>query len=248
MLNLIVLFLQYDQKKYPYSFFYLEKYLKQLKNCNIKNIIIDNKFTDNDFYEKLSQHAIKIKGDNSHWEFSGWDAGIKYLKDHDIEYDVVLFVNDSFQNPAHNSVLSVINDNRIEECHKEKSFSGGRGGLEEFNFILDNYNVSTWNRSCCFLMSKYILDRIDSICYADENFINKCIEKEITYPYFKKNAPVNKALQNRVINWLSNSWHSSFKFEDNWYLFRMKTLAFFNELLLTAKLKKLGFNIIRIEK
>jgi hypothetical protein len=248
MINLIVLFLQYDQIKYPQSFFYLEKYLKQLKNCNIKKIIIDNKIVSTDNIEKLSGNIIKISGDNSLWEFSGWDKGIKYLKDNNIEYDVVLFVNDSFQNPAHNAVLSVINDNRIAECHKEKSFSGGRGGLKEFNFILDNYDVSTWNRSCYFLMSKYIIDRMDSICCADKNFIDKCIEKKATYPYFKKDAPVNENLQNRVINWLSDYWHSSFKFEDNWDLFRMKTLAFFNELLLTAKLKELGFNIIRIEK
>ena len=67
-MKLLVLFVQYDFNKYPYSFVYLAKYLSILKNIELKVIIINNKCDGKEYY---GNQLTYIDGDNTLWEFSG---------------------------------------------------------------------------------------------------------------------------------------------------------------------------------
>ena len=59
---------------------------------------------------------------------------------------------------------------------------------------------------------------------------------------FLPDAPINKTYQRGVVEWLTERWHSRFEINhDTWGLFKTKTAAIFNEALLTAKFKELGY-------
>jgi hypothetical protein len=59
---------------------------------------------------------------------------------------------------------------------------------------------------------------------------------------YQENAPINKPYQRWIVEWLTEKWHSRFEINQNtWDLFTLKAAAIFNESLLTAKLKELGY-------
>lgn len=59
---------------------------------------------------------------------------------------------------------------------------------------------------------------------------------------FQDRAPLNKTYQRWIIEWLTERWHSRFEINQNtWPLFKTKATAIFNESLLTAKFKELGY-------
>lgn len=59
---------------------------------------------------------------------------------------------------------------------------------------------------------------------------------------YRDKAPLNKTYQRWIIEWLTERWHSRFEIkQDTWQLFTTKAAAIFNEALLTAKFKELGY-------
>lgn len=241
MINLVVLYLQYDTNKYKDSFVKLQEYLSVL-DCNKQIVVIDNKFESD--YFRWNKGIVEINGDNSGWEFSGWDKGLSYLKETNIQYDAILFVNDSFLNPgAGGSPDLIINNEQLNSCIENNAFISNTVSQAHVKLELNGIDVSTWSRSHCFILSKPMIDYLGHIQSYDINFLNKCIKEEKHHRYFKTDAPLNESLKTLIINWLSGYWHSAFVIEENWELFRMKTLAFFNEITLSARIKEMQNNI-----
>lgn len=59
---------------------------------------------------------------------------------------------------------------------------------------------------------------------------------------YQENAPINRTYQRGIVEWLTEKWHSRFEINhDTWELFKTKSTAIFNESLLTAKLRELGY-------
>jgi len=59
---------------------------------------------------------------------------------------------------------------------------------------------------------------------------------------YQEHAPINKNYQRWIVEWLTERWHSRFEINQNtWELFKTKAAAIFNESLLTAKFRELGY-------
>ena len=59
---------------------------------------------------------------------------------------------------------------------------------------------------------------------------------------YQEKAPINKTYQRGIVEWLTEKWHSRFEInQDTWGLFKTKAAAIFNESLLTAKFRELGY-------
>lgn len=234
MTKIAVLFLTYGDK-YPNSFERLQEYLKKL-NCNKTIFIIDNKIEES-YEEQISENIIKINGNNKAWEFSGWDEGLKYLRENKIydNYDAFLFVNDSFEAPGAGKIENIINDGCLHECIINNKPIMSLVTTPHYHFELNSKDVSQWYRSNCFMFSKKVVDYLKNIQSYDINFLNRCIPDK-PGKYFYSDAPLNINLKNMIPAWLSGWWHSAFKLEDDWNLYRMKTLAFMNELMLSRRI------------
>ena len=232
-MKLLVLFVQYDFNKYPYSFVYLAKYLSILKNIELKVIIINNKCDGKEYY---GNQLTYIDGDNTLWEFSGWQKGLEYAKENNIEYDAVLFANDAFIAPGgFTTPDSIINNTNVETCIKDNLMVGSLCGKKKDKFRINNKLVSTYFRTHLFLMSKNLINKLGNLWSFDLNFINQCTEQDETGLYFKSKCPLNKSLKNYISTILNNVWHSNHRKD----LFKMKILAYVNEMMLTQRVREL---------
>jgi hypothetical protein len=249
-IKVVLVYMQYDNVKYEHAF---ERIKAQMFLANIKpefTIIVDNKKESNyvgrlQYEYSTRTNSVVIGNNNVGWEFGAFDKGLQYLKDYDIDYDVVLFCNDSWENPgAGGGIELVLNTDNVTKCYEENKFIANTVCQPDTVYTLNKIDVSTWCRSHCFMLSKSMLEGLGNrICTYDKSFIDKCINKEISRPYFKYDAPMSDTLKNLVTSWLSGFWHTAFVLDDNWELFRMKSLAFFNEITLSARTRELEKNL-----
>lgn len=261
-MKVIALFLQYDTEKYPCALHYFKKYLNGINNAEIQIITIDNSL-ENEHFEQVAENEIKINGDNSLWEFSGWQAGLKYIYDNKIDYDVVIFANDSFLAPAggNTDLSGLINDEAIENAYKQNAMVGQFVSIGE-GISINGIYIYNYARTHCFLLNRKIVEKIRCLPTVDYDFLNKCISEKpdissfkfeniekliidgsLEKLYFKADAPLSKNFMKFIIEHLTQRWHSKMNVFENWELFRGKILAYLNEMLLTAKVREL----IRIE-
>ncbi|MFX0195937.1 MAG: hypothetical protein ACFFCW_07430 [Candidatus Hodarchaeota archaeon] len=185
--NLAILYVEYDQEKYKDSFVLLQKYLEKIKFCNKIFFIVDNR-NEGDYIVKITKNMYKVGGDNSNREFSGWQKGLDILNSININYHLILFVNEAFLAPGKsyledyasiflllksllfNSVIGRI------DSHRDKLYALG-------------YDVSQWVCTNCFFVPKKMIDRIDNICTIDKGKINDFIEES-----FSRDILVTKTL------------------------------------------------------
>jgi len=244
--KLVVLFAQYGNEQYPDAHKDLDNFLKDI-NCSKQKIIIDNK-TACDYDYVFPNGNIYIQGDNSAWEFSAWDKGLKYVKDLNVEYDAILFVNSSFMNSRIKGIggnpKTVINNESIRLCIEDNKAIFPWLTTGDKYFKLDNNDVSSWYRTNCFLLNKNHINVLQFIQTYDIIYLDKFINKEISDNYFKADAPMNKILKDFIIWRLTESWHNPIDIKESWSLFKMKTLGYFNEFGLTARLRNCKINVI----
>jgi hypothetical protein len=243
-MKIIVLFLQYDAEKYPCALHYFKKYLNLLNNCEITIITIDNKI-EMEYFKQISGNEIIINGDNTLWEFSGWQKGLEYIYKNNIEYDGVIFVNDAFLAPAGggSDLSNIINDLAIKKCISKNMMVGQLAG-ENTNEFIGKIFISNYFRTHCFMLSKKIIETIQVIPTIDKTFLDMCINTKPSKKIFKKDSPLSRNLEKILILHITKWWHSKINIQNNWDLFRMKVLAILNEMLLTAKIR--GY-LIKIE-
>jgi len=106
--NLAVVHLQYDYSKYPDSFAYIVGQLNKL-SCKKKYFIINNKRIKKK--NEIFDNVYILPGDNSNWEFSGWQKGLDYIRKN-IDCDLILFTNDSLN--SHHNNYRMLESKRLE--------------------------------------------------------------------------------------------------------------------------------------
>lgn len=251
-INLAVLFLEYGNK-YKGTFANVKKIIDGIKHCTATFIIIDN-MNGNIDPANISDNIYKISGMNTEWEFSGWQKGIEALAPLKIDFDAVLFVNDSCFNYGNN----LINKRKLRSLFDISINTNsiiGKIDICKKNNRLFKYNVSTWLRTNCFIVPKNILNKIDNFVAISEKELDSIID--LHYPQeldkdplnisllFKNSSPLNDNCKNYLIEWIFLKWHNKFIINEiKWNFYRKKVCAIINEFLFTAKCQEKGIRII----
>ena len=211
-MKLVILFLQY-KNRYPKAFENLKKYLEKL-NCEKKIIVIDNSI---DNVLPNSYEFSLIAGDNTEGEFSGWDRGLKYIKDEKIKYDMILFVNDSFMNRGiGGSPSTIISQKNLIKCSQGKAIQN----IIEDNagFVITDNKINVRGRSHCFMLPKSIVERLkkittikkdDKVLINDKlrNHLEAALEiKDAEDKGVKKLALLNEMSLSQRINDIEDDW------------------------------------------
>ncbi len=95
--QVIVLFLIYGDKFEKSGLGYLELIVRRMFPATVIDIVvIDNSLPES--YVKHCDGYVRIGGNNTLWEFSGWDRGLDYIKENIScsRYAHVFFANDTF--------------------------------------------------------------------------------------------------------------------------------------------------------
>jgi hypothetical protein len=239
-MKLAVLFLEYDQGKYSNSFDVLRSYLDGLKNIDIVYYIIDNS-REGGYCVNVSDGIFRIGGDNSSWEFSGWQKGIGFLKENGISYDVVLFVNDAFLAYGWTMLEKAV-ELDLPKIALEKQSVIGHIDTKEIPMRAMGHDVSSWICSNAFFVPKRALEKMDSLVSVDNEKLNSILDEEyVEGCVFRTDAPLDESYKSMVVKWLTEDWHSKIEINnETWCYFRKKVQAMVNESLLTAKIRKNG--------
>lgn len=237
-LKIAAVYLQYDRNKYPYSFQYVSGLLNKI-NCDIEYVCVDN-YNQEDFLEVHGNVHI-LSGDNTNWEFSGWQKGLNYVREN-IDCNVILFANDSLRSYKYKMLEMPYLEEMLEYSIKQNLLTGKIDSTGQGDFSFLGYNLSTWVCSNVFAGPNKIFEDcgIDSSYLFDIDSIIEDVDK------FLNNDQLGMDLRNHIYNWLSHCWHSKFDVRKDLQLFKNKTKAILNEKLLTAKIIKSGYNVLNI--
>lgn len=251
--KLQVLFLTYGDK-YSESFDILYTYLKKLNEyCDITINTIDNKMDS--FSLQFKNAHIELIGDNSAYEFSGWDRGIKYLKQSKVDYDVCLFVNDSFVTNSYFQNKELLSIDTINKCMQNNALVGKIDRLDrldeykDLEYTINNKDVTSWVRTNLFYMTKPIIEQLGQLTTYNKNKLNDYMSENYKGAPFLKCANISIFLQCQMIKYFTKFWHSVIPInEENWNTWKFKVLGMLNEKMLTYRVKELGFEVIDYEE
>lgn len=235
-LKVAIVYLQYDSNKYADSIPYVFGNLNKI-NSEKTYIIVDNKNCKKN--TEIFENVHILGGDNTNWEFSGWQKGLNYVKKN-INCDVVLFLNDSLRSYWRPLLEEKELDSMMLFCLNKNSLCGKIDSVNKSsNLSFLGYNTNSWICSNAFFGGVDVFNKInvDNTALFDIDKIVINIEKFLDCP------DLSLALREHIYSWLSRSWHSKFNPKENVELFKNKTKAILNEKLLTAKAKEKGIRI-----
>jgi hypothetical protein len=243
--KLAVLYVEYYPERFPKAFEKLQSYLKKIDYTEITYFRINNRDKIGSDVQK-QKDIYYVKGNNREREFSGWQRGLDFIMKSNYRYDIVLFVNEAFEasGPSYlidhagikillksfylNSVIG-----RIDTHFKETTLLG--------------YNIRSWICTNCFFVPFRAIEKIQNIISIDTIGLNQFMDEKfpVSGDFLKEDSPMNKIFKVFIVDWLTNSWHSKFvPDEKSWELFRQKTKAIFNEVLLTARFREMKISVV----
>lgn len=250
-IKLQVLFLTYGDK-YREAFDILQIYLEDLnKYCDINTVIIDNKEVGYKPSKLVNYFKTFIMGgNNTEFEFSGWDIGINYLKQAKSDYDVCLFINDSYVVNEYQQNKKLLSINTIKGCLDNNALVGKcdrldwRDEFRNHRYEIDGQDVKMWIRTNLFYMTKEIVDKLDSLVTYTMKDLNKFVSEEYRGRVFLHIADISINLQLQMIAYITKYWHSAIEIcAETWDIWKMKLLGMMNEKFVFVKVKKLGYSI-----
>jgi hypothetical protein len=234
--KIAIIYLQYDKDKYPYSFPYVFGHLNKL-SYDKQYFLIDNK-VESGGVQKFD-NVFVLPGDNSNWEFSGWQKGLDYVKNN-IDCDLVLFLNDSLTSYRDHKMLEL---NMLEEI-LDHSFSNsifcGRLDMVEHEMYFMDYDVRSWICTNCFAAPRSLFENVD----IDNSHLFEVEDIAKSLDFFMSSDKLNKGLKTHIYNWLTYQWHGRFDINSDIQLFKNKTKAILNEKLLTVKIRENNISIL----
>ena len=249
--TLAVLYLSYSDKKD----WNMDRPAKELKKIvqriktNTYIVYINNAIQKPAPAKKISQNEHIISGDNKHWEFSGWQKGINFLKQQKLKYDVLLLANDTFLD---DSFLHrrLINNAAVSCAIKHNAMIGSRNRLPINSQVL-GASMCPYARTHIFLMAKVIADNLLSFVRLGFGQQERFFSREYTSPkqFFRKDAPITNELKEYIFNYLTKNWKRKVPYTKEYYKFyKDKAMAILNSMMLSYHTMEMYYPLIDFKK
>ncbi len=244
-LRIATLLLRHGTQRYPDATGRLESVLaSSLAGAERRTVVIDNALPPDTPPQKIDGRTVLIPGDNSSWEFSGWDAGLRFLGEEALrEHDFIHFVTDAFQQPGAEFVPRL--DTTVLEALRFGPAVAGHIDFYNETPVLAGRPVPCWIRSSYFFLRPAELRALGSLV----TFPNRdgIFSGDARKP-FQEGGPVDDLLAGYITGWLTGEgtgqgvqWHSRFDLDAATLVrFEEKARAILNELSLSARLRELG--------
>lgn len=199
---IFVLFFGFKQNKFKEIKILINRICKNLfNNFKVDFYIIEN---NSKKYDKIKhKYSNVLLGDNSCFDFSGWDSALEQLKNKRKlkKYDFICFANDTFINRNYTSGLFLKNFNK-KKLPKIDKFSA-IGFLDDFpkTTYINYLPCKIWIRSNFFFLSKEIIKKIKFLTFPIKNkyLFNSSIKN------FFKNEKLSENWIAYMSSWLFNS-------------------------------------------
>jgi hypothetical protein len=247
-MRVLVLLVRYGSGKYGDALLDLDRiYQRYAPGVTRMTFVIDNALPG-DLTKNLADNIVLMGGDNTQWEFSGWQRAIDAVDDEITGYDVIHFVTSAFR--THYTAYLDRFSERIVEAVAERPIATGHIDYYPYPIRLGTYVSRHWIRSSFWLINTVELLRLRGlITIADDRGL---FSTQGDWP-FAEGALLSRGYQELIHRWLTSSqgtgqsveWHSRFDLSDETRtLFQDKSIAIMNEHLLSIRLRAQGTHLL----
>lgn len=220
-------------------------------------LIVDNSVTHSAVQQTATDRWM-LSGENSIWEFSGWDCGYEFIRE---QFglgagDVILFANDTF----HRRAYSLGGTSYLDEFDAKLVL--GRDLTREVVGYLDDFpqevflmgiHYDSWIRSNIFMIPAEITERLYPLAFplqSEEIFSGDM------YKFWGRTDKISENWKAYISSWLFGvenpdfpeyrlHWHKAQPVNpDNWEFFKTKARCILSEHYLAARLHHWGIPII----
>ena len=220
---------------------FINEYCLPLKTCQKRLIVIEN--ADEIMPVKQRNDWIyEIGGDNSVYEFSGWQKAIESEPAQNFRPDVYLFVNSSLYTHKFYS-MPIVTDEIINIISRHKIFSG-KIQKRSFKLTYEGLDLNLLVATHFFLIHREIIEQLGSIVSEHES--EKFVKPTFSHEIFTDNQLWNGLLRKDKMTELTRKYHKKgIKVSPEYHrFFARKILTISNELLLAGRIRKLGYKIV----
>jgi polysaccharide biosynthesis protein PslH len=240
-----VLFVQYDRKKYEGAFERLLGLLDALSGIDYSLLVVDN-LEPGEWSHPISSLVVHAGGDNSAWEFSAFDRGLRQLERDGSRRsrDLYLFVTDAYA--AYGDEFLALIDRGVFE----RALSSGAclGWVDSWpdEFDVFGHRVREWLRTSFLVVPADVLPRLRPFATPIDR--GRLFSTDPREPFLAK-APISTNLKEYLVHWLARGeprhplerWHSHFELDKSSFGFFMdKVCAILREYLLSARIREAG--------
>jgi hypothetical protein len=227
-------------------------------------LVVDNSVNQS-MVQQINPDRWLISGDNSLWEFSGWDHGYKFIRDQFclVTGDVIIYANDTFHRRAYSlGGISHLDEFNADILRGHDLTQEVIGYLDDFprSVTLIDIKYDSWLRSNIFMIPADIAERLYPLVFPlspDEIFSGN-MQK-----FWGETSKISENWKAYISSWLFGTknpaypeyrlhWHKVQQVNsDNWEFFKIKARCILSEHYLTARLHDWGVPIIdtnRFEK
>lgn len=255
MKNIVVIYLIYGDSNLKDGLLEIKKIINRMfDSYNSNFVVVDNSLSS---CEQINDNEYLINGDNSYFDFSGWDKGYQFaIEKFNITNETVfLFANDTFFQRNYSdgeNFLDVFNKKIIENKNLTTS---ALGYIDDFPkpVIINNIRYNSWIRSNIFFIPSLVMKDIKKLTFdfpKDKIFSND-IKK-----FWSDDDLISDNWKAYISSWLfgiENYNYPEYKLHwlkakplnyDNWEYFQKKAITILSEHYLTARLFDMGVSII----
>lgn len=247
-MRVLILFVRYGEERYRDALDELaELYDRRAPELTRSTIVIDNALPASSSKE-LGSDSVLIGGDNTWWEFSGWQRAIRELGNEITKYDVVHLVTSAFRT-LYTDYLDRFGP-QIAEIAAERPVAVGHIDYYPHPVRVGSFISRHWIRSSFWLINPFELLRLRTLVSLHD--AADLFSARGEWP-FAETAQLSYGYQRLIYNWLTmregtgqgTAWHSRFELNDmTRTLFQNKATAIVNEHLLSIRLRAQGTHLL----
>lgn len=241
---------------YPDALPTLRQVLARIGQGDSPILIVDN--ADEHLpWQRMDATVELMGGDNSAWEFSGWQKGVTEFLSRYPETEVLLFVTDAFVNSRKNpddDYTKTTGQSDVAVVQRDQAIIGllypqdfyFRSHHDAISYCLEKWRFEHWLRTAYFYLSRTTVNRLlaaggfvtygSVAAFCPENFAGEI---------FLESAPIDKCWREKLQNWLTTDWYRSAPITPaRWGYVRAKALAILNEHALYFRLRDMKTPVI----
>jgi hypothetical protein len=257
MQKIVVLYLVFGDENLNNGLCEIENILnKMFDDKEIKYVVIDN---SNSIKENHANEPYIITGDNSYFDFSGWDKGYSFALENNLISDetLILFANDTFFKRNYSdgeNYLNVFSKDIIKNKNLKES---AIGYIDDFpkDVIINEIKYNSWIRSNIFFIPSNIMKDLKKLTF---DFPKERIFSNNINEFWSNDSLISNNWKAYISSWLfgiENKAYPEYKLHwlkaksldiNNWEFFQRKAITILSEHYLTARLFNMNISIIDI--
>lgn len=207
-----------------------------------KRLLIVRNDADAGLSVQIDDWIFELGGDNSVFEFSGWQKALESQAAREFDPDVYLIANDAFRARGF-STVPAIDDEILGTVSRQRLFGGHRRRFS-FHASCRGMDLSPYVSASFFVASKEVLQDIGEL--VTERSCEKFVKQPFEQDLFTDDEMWSARLKKYVTVGLTRNYHEPGKRlrPEHHDFFQRKILCIVNELLLSARVRSKGYRIV----